>query len=165
MPAWKLPPKEKIYEAFSVLADERYTLEESSGTITSSDGQKQYSVEWISHEEPDKSLKIISNDNASYWQGYLGYPIIAVLMIIEKIRFNGEIVHHFKDIPWNALNKAHKNDYPAVVNKVLSEIEDKKEVELITREVESIYRQLESLKPERLGKNVRPPGKFKNKPG
>jgi hypothetical protein len=163
MPTWKLPPKEKIYEAFSVLADERFTLQESSATITSSDGQKQYSVEWITSEEPDKALKINSNDNASYWQGYMGYPIIAVLMIIKKIQFNGEIVHHFKDIPWNALNKAQKNDYAAVVNKVLSKIEDKKEVALITREVENIYRQLEGLKPERLGKNSRPPGKLKNK--
>jgi hypothetical protein len=159
MPAWKLPPKEKIYEAFSVLADERYTLVENSATISSSDGKKQYSVEWVPAEKPDHALKITSNDNASYWQGYMGYPIIAVLMILKKIQFNGEIVHHFKDIPWNALNKAGKNDYAAVAAKVLSKIEDRKEVDLITREVENIFHQLEGLKLERLGKNVRPPGK------
>jgi len=155
MATWKLPPKEKIYEAFSVLADERYTLEENSATVTSSDGKKQYSVEWNSGE----TLKITSNDNASYWQGYMGYPIIAVLMIIKKIQFNEEIIHHFKDIPWNALNKASKNDYASVVNKILLKIEDKKEIGKITREADSIYRQLEDIKLERLGKNKRPPGK------
>jgi hypothetical protein len=157
MPPWKLPPKEKIYEAFSVLADKRYIMKESSATVTSSDRKKQYLVEWNLNKNADKPFQITSNDNASYWQGYIGYPIIALLMITGKIQFDIDIVQHFKDIPWNALNKAVKNDYAAVVSKVLSRIENKKIVDKISSEVENIYKQLSELKLERLPGKKRPP--------
>jgi hypothetical protein len=159
MTNWKLPPKAKIYEAFSVLADERYVIQENSALITSSDGKKQYSVEWIPRIKTGESLKITSNDNASYWQGYMGYPIIAVLMIIKEISLNEEILPYFKDIPWNALNKAAKNDYDSVVKKVLSGIADKEVVKRINFEVENIFIQLGKMKLEPLGKVRRPPGK------
>jgi hypothetical protein len=157
MATWKLPPKEKIYEAFSVLANKRYTIEGNTATITSSDGKKHYAVEWNDQKNPDTALAITSNDNASYWQGYIGYPIIAILMITGKIRFNDQIIPHFKDIPWNTLNKSAKNDYAAVVNKLLSGIGDKKEVDKIISGVENIYKQLADLKLERLTRNKRPP--------
>ncbi len=159
MTTWKLPPKPKIYEAFSVIADERCVLENNSATITASDGKKQYSVEWIPDNTSGKIRKISSNDNASYWQGYMGYPIIAVLLVTKRIQFNEEIIHHFKDIPWNALNKAAKNDFESVVKNFLSKIEDKKEVKRIQLEVENIYRQITALELEPLGKSRRPPGK------
>ena len=47
--------------------------------VVSSDGTKKYRVE-ISAD----GREISSNDNASYWQGYLGYPAIAVLMARGK---------------------------------------------------------------------------------
>lgn len=156
MTTWKLPPKAKIYEAFSVLADERYSMKENSATVTSSDGKKQYSVEWTDQNSGD-NLKISSNDNASYWQGYMGYPIIAALMILKKIQFNEEIIPYFRDIPWNALNKAAKNDYDSVVEKILFKIDDKQETDKIISEADHIYRQLEELKLERLGKSSKPP--------
>jgi hypothetical protein len=159
MTNWKLPPKAKIYEAFSVLADERYVIQENSALITSSDGKKQYSVEWMPRIKTGESLKITSNDNASYWQGYMGYPIIAVLMIIKEISLNEKVLPYFKDIPWNALNKAAKNDYDSVIKKVLSGIEDKAVVRRINFEVENIFTQLEKLKLEPLGKVRRPQGK------
>jgi hypothetical protein len=68
-----------------------------------------------------------------------------------------EIIHYFRDIPWNALNKAAKNDYASVVSKVLGNVEDKKEVQKITIEVDSIYHQIGELKLERLTGNKRPP--------
>lgn len=77
----KLPPIEKIYEAWSALADRR--VEEDSGSeaeceakntenwtasqgaayVFSSDGSKVYRVTW-------KHAVYTSNGNASYWQGY-----------------------------------------------------------------------------------------------
>ena len=75
MSTWKSPPKAKVYEALSAVADGRVTLMGGEkAEVVSSDGTKTYHVEW----SPD-SNQITSNDNASYWQGYLGYPIIAVL--------------------------------------------------------------------------------------
>jgi hypothetical protein len=157
MTGWKLPPKEKIYEAFSVLAEERYTISEKSATIKSSDQLKEYLVEWITDDKSGKILKIISNDNASYWQGYPGYPIIAILMITDGIQYNKEIIHYFRDIPWKALNRSAKNDYASVVQKILARIEDKKAVGIITSEADHIFQQIEKLKIGKLSANKRPP--------
>ena len=40
----KLPPIEKIYEAYSALADNRIHMEETSAKVVSSDGAKSYKV-------------------------------------------------------------------------------------------------------------------------
>lgn len=40
----KLPPIEKLYEAYSALADNRIVLSETSAEVTSSDSSKQYKV-------------------------------------------------------------------------------------------------------------------------
>jgi hypothetical protein len=157
MTGWKLPPKEKIYEAFSVLADRRYAIKEKSAAVKSSDGQKEYLVEWITGETSGEILKISSNDNASFWQGYPGYPIIAILMLTNNIQFNEEIIPYFRNIPWKVLNKAAKNNYASVVLKILDGIGDKKAIERITGEVDSIYRQIEALKTGKLSRNKRPP--------
>ena len=74
MPAtqWKIPPLIKAYEALGAIGDGRVRIEgERRATVTSSDGSKTYEVETSAdgHE-------IASNDNASYWQGYVRYPAI-----------------------------------------------------------------------------------------
>ena len=58
----KMPPIEKIYEAYSAIADNRVVLKENSASVYSSDRSKEYKVTW-------KEGLYISNDNASYWQG------------------------------------------------------------------------------------------------
>ena len=72
---WKMPPIVKVYEALGAIGDGRVRIEDSRRAfVTSSDAGKTYEVE--SSADPPE---IASNDNASYWQGYLGYPAIAVL--------------------------------------------------------------------------------------
>lgn len=56
-----------------------------------------------------------SNDNATFWQGYAGYPVIMALMLQGRVPFNGEVAAWFKGIPWKALNDAHKRDYAAAL--------------------------------------------------
>lgn len=102
----KLPPLEKIYEAYSVLADERFDLAPEHLDVTSSDGSKTYRVDWS-----DGTYR--SNDNATYWQGYAGYPVIAALLLQGKIPLDNEVASWFANIPWKALNDAHKRDYAA----------------------------------------------------
>ena len=53
----KLPPIEKIYEAYSALADNRIHMGETSAEVTSSDGTKSYKVAW-------KDNTYSSTDNA-----------------------------------------------------------------------------------------------------
>ena len=69
----KLPPIEKIYEAYSAIADNRIALHENYAAVLSSDKSKEYTVGWNGNV-------YTSDDNATYWQGYAGYPVIAVLM-------------------------------------------------------------------------------------
>jgi len=71
MPAavkWKLPPIVKAYEALGAIGDGRVKLlDERRALVTSSAGDKTYEVETSAD-----GREISSNDNASYWQGYLG---------------------------------------------------------------------------------------------
>lgn len=73
MPLSKLPPISKVYEALSAVADGRVSLEETEAYVTSSDYSKIYTVRF---DETTYS----SNDRATSWQHYAGYPIIAVLI-------------------------------------------------------------------------------------
>lgn len=103
----KLPPIEKMYEAYSVLADERFDLAPDHLTVRSSDGSKEYTVTW------DDAGCYRSNDSATYWQGYAGYPVIAALLMQGRLPLDEEVAGWFSDIPWKALNEAHKRDYAA----------------------------------------------------
>jgi hypothetical protein len=74
--AWKMPPLIKVYEAMGAVGDGRVRIvDEANALVTSSDGSKTYSV-YIG----DGGRAIASDDNASRWQGYVGYPPIAVLI-------------------------------------------------------------------------------------
>lgn len=89
----KIPPIEKIHEAYSAVADGRITIKDTEADVLSSDLAKQYLVKW-------ENETYSSNDNASYWKGYLGYPIIAVLMLQGKLSLDKEIAENFKGINW-----------------------------------------------------------------
>ena len=72
----KMPPVEKIYEAWSAVADGRVTIDDAArkATVVSSDRTREYTVSWS-----DDGSVYNSNDNATYWRGYAGYPVIAVM--------------------------------------------------------------------------------------
>ncbi len=109
----KLPPLQKVYEAWSALADGRVEMGEDEATVTSSNGAKHYTVSW---SEDTYS----SNDNASYWQGYAGYPVLAVLMKQGKLPLAEALIPRFAHIDWNALNKKHKRDYAAAAEEAFA---------------------------------------------
>jgi hypothetical protein len=67
---WKMPPLAKVYEALGAIGDGRVRIEDTRHAfVTSSDGTKTYEVE-TNHD----GREISSNDNASFWQGYLATP-------------------------------------------------------------------------------------------
>lgn len=135
----KMPPVAKIYEAFSVLADGRIKLEENKATITSSNDEKQYTVVWNENE-------ITSNDNATVWQGYPGYPVIAVWLIKNRISYQKDIIKYFKNINWHEINKQNKRDYQKGIEDILNALrEDNIDTEKIEEEVNRIYFAIENL--------------------
>lgn len=132
----KLPPKSKIYEAYSCIADNRIKMQENTATVTSSDRKKTYEIKW---KDEDYS----STDNASFWQGYPGYPIIATLMLQNKLHFNKEVANLFANINWHELNDKYKRNYDAAVLEVLSHIEYDQDI--IKNETNKIYEELKNL--------------------
>lgn len=134
-----MPPVAKIYEAFSVLADGRIKLEENKATITSSNDEKQYTVVWNENE-------ITSNDNATVWQGYPGYPVIAVWLMKNRISYQKDIIKYFKNINWHEINKQNKRDYQKGIEDILNALrEDNIDTEKIEEEVNRIYFAIENL--------------------
>jgi len=171
---WSLPPKAKVYEALSAVTDGRVRLERKASTldtadgpglgggadlagagsaeVTSSSGDKVYTVEWT-----DGMRRITSNDNASYWQGYAGYPIIAVLLATGRIGYDPAVVAPLAGVPWKRINDRFKRDYDKAVESVLDEVEAKGgDRAAIVAEADRIYDELAALHLER-GPRRRPP--------
>ncbi len=131
----KMPPKAKIYEAFSAIADKRIQIKDKEALVKSSDWTKEYKIKW-------QDNKISSTDNATFWQGYPGYPVIALWLELGIINFNKEIVFNFKNINWHELNNKYKRDYNKAVNEVINTLTNK---ETILKEVDNIYDQIAKL--------------------
>lgn len=108
---------EKIPEAYSAIADGRIKLYDDYAIVKSSDLKKEYLIKW-------KDNLYYSNDNATYWQGYAGYPVIATLMLQSKIYFNKDLLAYFKGINWHELNKETKRDYKKSLEIVLNKLDD-----------------------------------------
>lgn len=103
---WKLPPKIKIYEALGAIADERVEISGNQAKVWSSSGQKFYEVSY----DP-QAKKIYANDNGSYWRGYLGYPAISFLMLINLVPFAENLAQELKGIKWKEVNQSFGNDF------------------------------------------------------
>ena len=114
----KLPPIEKVYEAWSAVADGRVALhpDERRAAIASSNGAKTYTVDWN-----ENGSTYSSNDNATYWQGYAGYPVIAVLMLQGRLPLDRAAADGFAQVDWTDLNERCKRDYAAAVRAVVDE--------------------------------------------
>lgn len=104
----KLPPIEKIFEAWTAVADGRVSLNDSVADVSSSDGAKHYVVRFAGDQYS-------SDDNATFWQGYAGYPVIAVLMLQGKLPLDKDEAELWKNINWTELNKSYKNNYAEAV--------------------------------------------------
>ena len=143
---WKMPPLAKIYEAFGALGDERVQLkDEAHASVLSSDGSKTYQVE-ISAD----LRTISSNDNASYWQGYLGYPAIAVMLKRGLRPVRAEVINALTGIPWNELNRRFRNDYRRTIEEVMRRAEQRGfDSKVIAAEAEAVLSKLSEFGPLR----------------
>jgi hypothetical protein len=135
----KLPPIEKIYEAYSAIADNRIILHPDHAAVLSSDKSKEYTITWGGNI-------YASDDNATYWQGYPGYPVIAVLMKQEKLPLDMRIASHFAGVNWTELNAKYKRDYMKAAAAVLDSLEcSNGEKEQIRAELHCVYEAIKLL--------------------
>ena len=160
---WKQPPLIKIFEALGTLGDkdrikpcapsEKQSEDKLCWRVYSSERNKFYLV------KANKDLSaLIANDNGSYWQGYLGYPMIAVLLQEGLIKFNRQLADDLRGIPWKKINTRFKNNYEKTTEYCLDLLErkgwQKKEV---LKEINKIRGQLNNLKIKKLGPRIPPP--------
>ena len=155
MPAtqWKMPPLVKAYEALGAIGDGRVRIEDGRrATVTSSDGSKTYEVQTSAD-----GREIASNDNASYWQGYLGYPTIAVLLARGFYRPPANVTDALAGVPWKELNRKYKNDWAKTIAEVEKELAQAgHHPDAVRSEAEAVLSFLRALRPVR-GKRSRPP--------
>ena len=132
----RFPPIEKILEAYTAIADGHVKLENDQALVTSSNEAKTYTVTF--HDNI-----YTSNDNASYWQGYLGYPGIAVLMLQGKLPYDKELAQQFAGVDRNKVNQEYKRNYAQAADAVMTTKGiDKKKAET---ELHHVYNALKQL--------------------
>ena len=142
---WKLPPIEKIPEAYGAIADGRVSMKDSSAEVVSSDGSKTYHVRWA-----DGFYS--SDDNGSRWQKYTGYPILALLLLQGRLPLDRAVMESFRGIPWKQINKKHGNKYADALAEILESIRAAGgDPERIRKEMETVYAALDALKLPRKG--------------
>ncbi len=151
---WKMPPIAKVYEAIGALGDGRVTIKDSThASVRSSDDSKLYEVE-IS----DDGREVSSNDSASYWQGYLGYPAIAVMLARGLYSPRADVVKALSGVPWKELNMRFRNNYDRTIAEVLQQAEQNGyDVAAILQEAEAVLDALRAASPLRGARRRRPP--------
>lgn len=154
MADWKMPPKIKILEALGSLADERVEVDTIGANVTSSSRAKTYRVTY-----DEKTHALSSNDNASYWQGYVGYPGIAYLMKLGALPFDPRVADWLRGIPWKDINSKFKNDYAKTEDFIRNEIAPREDVDLALLDdlVDQIINALRDLHLQRTGRGQEPP--------
>ena len=142
----KMPPIEKIPEAYTAIEDNRVNLFDEYANVKSSNNEREYLIKW-------KDNVYYSNDNSTYWHGYTGYPVIAVLMLQNKLRLNRDISKFFKNVNWNKLNKENKNNYHLSLEQVLENVsqEDRKK---INDEIDKVFAEITRLDIELTKKKI-----------
>lgn len=133
----RLPPIEKIPEAYTAIEDNRVEQFDDYAIVKSSDRKKEYLIKW-------KENIYYSNDNSTYWQGYIGYPVIAILMLQNKLSLNKDVSKYFSNINWNELNNNNKRDYQKSLKDALIDIPKEEQI-LIFKEIEKVYEEIKIL--------------------
>ncbi|MEB2836502.1 MAG: hypothetical protein GSR80_001669 [Desulfurococcales archaeon] len=105
------PPRIKVLEAAGALGDGRVILTSSQpglvvARVVSSDASREYQVV-VSRRGPSV-LHVYSNDNGTVYRGYVGYPIIAVMMVAGILPRDSGVEDSLKGIPWRELNEKFK---------------------------------------------------------
>lgn len=135
----KLPPVQKVHEAFSAIADGRVKFDSDRAEVISSDRKKLYTVTW-------EGNLYTSNDNGSYWQGYAGYPMIAVFMLQGRLPLDRQIAGYFKGINWTELNARYKAKYDKAVAEVMERLRaEGVDTDRVDAEVCRVYDTLKEL--------------------
>lgn len=134
------PPRIKVLEALGSIADGRISAVNNGARVLSSSGEREYYVVVTG------DLRAYSNDNGTLYRGYVGYPIIALLMIKGVLPFDEAIARALSGIPWKTLNETYKR-YEVVEEIVLKRAEERGiSREIVTDYVSIVMKKLSSMR-------------------
>ncbi len=112
----RLPPRIKILEALGAIGDKRiHILDERHARVVSSDGTREYNV----YADLERKL-VYSDDNGTRFRNYIGYPIIAFLMLKGILPFDKRLAEALRGIPWRELNEKFRSY--AIVESIVKRI-------------------------------------------
>jgi hypothetical protein len=115
------PPRIKVLEAIGSIGDDRVKMiSDDEARIVSSMGDREYHV--VVKQVSSSVFRVYSNDNGTIYRGYVGYPIIAVLMVKGVLPIDKDVMRAMTGIPWKELNEKYKK-YSIVENIVLERAE------------------------------------------
>jgi len=97
-----LPPRIKVLEAVSALASGRVKRIDDIYKVKASMSNREYTV--ILGDE-----SVYSDDNGTVYRQYVGYPIIAVMIMEGSIPDFQELGRAIGDVPWAKLNAEMKS--------------------------------------------------------
>ncbi len=139
------PPRVKVLEALGAIADGRVEiLSDREAIVVSSEGDRRYRV-FVDLE----SRVADSSDNGTVYRGYVGYPIVAFLMLKGALPFRKDLAEALKGVRWRQLNERYKS-YSAVEELIYRELRARAiDPEEVRRYVEDVLRAVEALKLRR----------------
>lgn len=105
-----LPPRIKRYEALGSITDWRTKQENWQYRVYSSSGNKYYTVEYN-----DESNRIMTNDNATFYKWYLGYPALCYLLECWILEYQENLAILVKWIYRKKLNTDMNYNFEAVI--------------------------------------------------
>ena len=151
---WEMPPIIKAYEALGAIADKRVHISGNEARIYSSSGNKYYAVSY----NPIKNA-IVSNDNGSYWVGYLGYPSIAFLLLSGVVQYDSRLPGLLKGIKWKDINTRYNNDFEKTEEFLRQGVLKESDVDFqwLDGELEKIMQNIKKLRLIKLESDPRPP--------
>jgi len=97
------PPRIKVLEAAGAIADGRVHLvkgltpDRLEATVVSSEGDRRYRVVVV---KEGGGYRVYSDDNGTRLRGYVGYPIISVLMLAGALPRDKQVEVALKGIDW-----------------------------------------------------------------
>ncbi len=117
------PPAIKVLEAAGAIADGRVRIVVSrnnlwAARVSSSGRPLEYRV--YLEVSSGGEARVYSSDNGTIYRGYVGYPIISLMMLAGLLPRDAGIEERLKGINWFGLNRRYKS-YGKVMEVVLAE--------------------------------------------
>jgi len=124
----RLPPRIKVLEAAGAIGDGRVEVWDDDGgvwrgRVVSSTGERVYRVAVLLEDGRGRAY---SDDNGTRLRGYVGYPIIAVLMLKGVLPRDPEVERALAGVAWKRLNEKYKRYW--LVEKIVAGWAEKKGV-------------------------------------